>query len=994
MIDGRVVATLQRVRGSMVGRYGMALLIAVLAIRFREALSPLVKVSEAPYLFGVTCIALSAWFGGWGAGLLTSLLITLLTELMFIVPHAGGWEDLTASRVLRDFAFLMQGVVISVVIGMLVQARREGLYRTAFQELRVEVTKAILGAGTDERAIEGALRVLAARFRAVAAVAWQSDGTRIVAVGGCVDPGAVAERLAPRDAERLLAEARAFVEQERQPNATLRPAITTAIHSLEPMIAGDRHAPARLAWTVVFPVSVPSDDGPTRITVFELRRGHPFADDPGVLGSLRAVAAEIAQCLRTRAVEGRVRDLSERLADRAQELQAVLDTAPIGIAVSFDERCRRVTVNAAGASIIGTQVTSSSDQELGSHSIEELLPSPLREPMRESMGGCRPIGPIEFVIARPDGSHRSVYQYASPLLDVHGRSRGCVAAFVDISELRAAERAVRDRELAFRRSFECAGVGKAQIDPATGRFQLVNRRLCEMLGRDADQLAGRTLAEMLDVIERERASHLLGRIIDGTDAAASAEYQFRHATGSTVFGETSITAACDASGRVTHIIAVIQDVTDRKIAERELDRYRTRLEELVAARTAALEESHTQLRLSERMAALGTLCAGLGHDMGNLLLPVRLRLEAMTIKGVPPNVEEDVRAIGKCAEYLQRLANGLRLLSLDPERPAAVETTDLTEWWSDVESFLKNCLPRGAELERKFETDLPGVSISRHRLTQAIFNLVQNAGDALKDERQQRGAEGRGTWVRIGAERGRGDATVRITVSDNGAGMAPEVRARCLEPFFTSKARGISTGLGLSLVHGIVQQSGGSIDIDSEPGRGTTFVLTLPASIRGAEHAEATELRPPVRAVVSFTDARLRTYATAVAKTLGCEVDEADGSRLTDLHLEREPRGVVWITEAKTLTASAAETFLHPTGEEALADAIAPHSRKIIAFGEVPDEPIDSPDVQWVEQPAPSVIRRSLRASVTRMAAALDPEMSSGGDDSESVRDAVVRVAP
>ena len=223
------------------------------------------------------------------------------------------------------------------------------------------------------------------------------------------------------------------------------------------------------------------------------------------------------------------------------------------------------------------------------------------------------------------------------------------------------------------------------------------------------------------------------------------------------------------------------------------------------------DDSLTRVRLSERMAALSTLSAGLGHDMGNLLLPIRLRLDAMNTKGVPPDLKEDVDAIAACTDYLQRLANGLRLLSIDPRQVDAAACTNLADWWPDAEPLFRNALPRGVELERSLPANLKPVGLSRHLLTQAIFNLVQNAGHSIAP-----GTTGR---VRVWAESAPQNGMIHVGVTDNGSGMSAEVQARCLEPFFTSKTRGISTGLGLTLVHGIVHQAGGAIEIKSAPGR-------------------------------------------------------------------------------------------------------------------------------------------------------------------------------
>ena len=140
---------------------------------------------------------------------------------------------------------------------------------------------------------------------------------------------------------------------------------------------------------------------------------------------------------------------------------------------------------------------------------------------------------------------------------------------------------------------------------------------------------------------------------------------------------------------------VFRDMSVRRAVEAELARHRDHLEDLVAERTRALEESHHKLRLSERMASLGTLSAGLGHDMGNLLLPVRIRLDALAATASSPERREEISAVRQCVEYLQRLSNGLRLFALDPEREGTGdEATDLAGWWGDVEAFFRSVLPR------------------------------------------------------------------------------------------------------------------------------------------------------------------------------------------------------------------------------------------------------------------------------------------------------------
>jgi anti-sigma regulatory factor (Ser/Thr protein kinase) len=133
-------------------------------------------------------------------------------------------------------------------------------------------------------------------------------------------------------------------------------------------------------------------------------------------------------------------------------------------------------------------------------------------------------------------------------------------------------------------------------------------------------------------------------------------------------------------------------------------------------------------------------------------------------------------------------------------------------------------LPRHVRFECRVEPGL-GVSVPRHRLAQAIFNLVQNAGEAMA------GRESGEVGLRIERWGANGEAgMVRMLVSDDGPGMAPEVLGRCFEPYFSTKGRAIATGMGLGMVKGIIEAAHGTITVDSTPGVGTLFTVLLPAA--------------------------------------------------------------------------------------------------------------------------------------------------------------------
>ena len=311
------------------------------------------------------------------------------------------------------------------------------------------------------------------------------------------------------------------------------------------------------------------------------------------------------------------------------------------------------------------------------------------------------------------------------------------------------------------------------------------------------------------------------------------------------------------------LLLSIADITARKEAEEVLRGHRDRLDALVRERTAEVERASARLRVSERLAALGTLSAGLGHDMGNLLMPIRARLLSLERGSPTSSRDEDLRAVRECLEQIQHLSTGLRMLTAEPESGVSPPAVDVREWWRDVEVLFRNVLPRGVALRHEFDPGVAGVAIEKHHLSQAVFNLVQNAADAMS------GAPRGSVTVRASPA---GPGWVDVAVSDDGPGMTEEVRLHCLEPFFTTKTRGVSTGLGLGLVQGVVNRVKGQISVESEPGKGTTITLRLPsARVPAAPLATRS-------AAVTVLDARVRAYIEEVLTPLGFRhVESAPG---------------------------------------------------------------------------------------------------------------------
>lgn len=252
------------------------------------------------------------------------------------------------------------------------------------------------------------------------------------------------------------------------------------------------------------------------------------------------------------------------------------------------------------------------------------------------------------------------------------------------------------------------------------------------------------------------------------------------------------------------------------------------------------------------MAMVGTLAAGLGHDLRNLLMPVMLRLDVLAAsKELPSAARDDVVSIQASVARLQRLASGLRLLASDPfEHRNEVQQLHLATWWLEVAPLVVDALAPGTRLTADISEELPMLGVPPGVLAQVVMNLVMNARRALAGVASP-------AMTLVG--RTNGLATVQLTVRDNGVGMDEEVRQRCFEPFFTTRPREYATGLGLSTGRSLLQRYGGDLRLHDPDGEaGVAFELTLPVRARTSARASDGDTVTHERGASAGVQVRLR----------------------------------------------------------------------------------------------------------------------------------------
>jgi PAS domain S-box-containing protein len=286
-----------------------------------------------------------------------------------------------------------------------------------------------------------------------------------------------------------------------------------------------------------------------------------------------------------------------------------------------------------------------------------------------------------------------------------------------------------------------------------------------------------------------------------------------------------------------------------------------------------------QLRQAQKMEAVGRLAGGIAHDFNNILTAV-LGTCSLMLRELPPGTQahEDVEEIRRSAERAASLTR--QLLAYSRRQVLRPEVIDLNAVVTDMDRMLRRLIGEDVELVTVLGAGLGPVLADPGQIEQVIANLVVNARDAMARGGRLTVETGNVTLAsgdQPGVEPG---PRVMLAISDSGAGMDETVRAHLFEPFFTTKEVGKGTGLGLATVYGIVKQSGGSITVDSVPGRGTTFRVYLPRAAADAAPVVVLPRRPPQPTATEGAGTVLLAEDEPSVRILACRTLEAHGYRV------------------------------------------------------------------------------------------------------------------
>jgi PAS domain S-box-containing protein len=577
-------------------------------------------------------------------------------------------------------------------------------------------------------------------------------------------------------------------------------------------------------------------------------------DHHDVADRLRAANEALARQAREleREVEERTRqELAAR--EMAARLRAVVDTAVHGVVI-IDGSGKITMFNPAAERLFGFSAA-----ELIGRNVSVLMPAPVADQHDRYIQdyhrtGRRKIIGIgrEVVAQRKDGSTFPIDLAVGEAK--HNGESLFVGVIVDLSERKHAETALR----LWSDAFENAAFGIAIADPGTGTIRVVNRAMAQMHGLGVDEMQGTNICDAYAPEERGRVATLLAAC-DSAGHVAFEALQTRK-DGSAFPTQMDITSVRDSDGTVRYRIASAFDISARRQAE-------------------------DQLRQFLKMEAIGNLTGGMAHDFNNLLGVIIGNLDLARPQLAALGAVDEL--VGDALDAALRGADlTRRLLAFARQQPLLPEPIKLNELIAGMVKLLDRTLGENIEISLDLGADLWTVVADPTQLETSLMNLATNARDAMPKGGRLMIATGNrqldADYAAAHAEVVPGDY-VAIEVSDTGSGIAPETLKRVFEPFFTTKERGKGTGLGLSMVFGFMKQSGGHINIYSEPGAGTTFRLYLPRAAAGERGAAESAAVPLAKAegetVLAVEDnPALRRVVARQLKELGYRVIEADGA--------------------------------------------------------------------------------------------------------------------
>ncbi len=500
----------------------------------------------------------------------------------------------------------------------------------------------------------------------------------------------------------------------------------------------------------------------------------------------------------------RSRDLSEAIVETVRESLVVLDPE---LRVRSANRAFFETFQIPKATAVGVPFFDLTGGWMGSKRLQSVLEEAVRT------GGS--VREYEFEVDLLEGGRKAFVANARPVLAPNESEPLLLLAIDDVTDWRLAGEKLRASETQYRRLFETSREAIWLLDEDSGEILDVNPFALQLFGYSREEFLGKKPWELPLYVDPSRAVARFENLRKaGHTVETGVEMLARDGRQLQIEAVRSVYSA--GSQRIVQ--SNMRDLSDRK-----------RLEE--------------QLRHSQRMESVGRLAGGIAHDFNNILNIISAYATLLARGKDPSKVVQSTDAIEKAVQRGAALVR--QLLTFARKEEGKFESVDVNGLVREVASMIRETFPKSVLVKLELAPELPRIKADPSQLHQALLNLSVNARDAMPDGGvftfRTNLVDGRSAPLL--ADRPHEDSYVCITASDTGVGMDAETQNRIFEPFFTTKGREAGSGLGLSVMYGVVESHAGSIAVESEPGKGSRFSLYLPA-IPFAEAREMPRLRP------------------------------------------------------------------------------------------------------------------------------------------------------
>jgi PAS domain S-box-containing protein len=482
-----------------------------------------------------------------------------------------------------------------------------------------------------------------------------------------------------------------------------------------------------------------------------------------------------------------VRNLTER--KRAEEqFRLVVESSPSGM-LMVDKSGTILLVNRQIEQLFGYERA-----ELIGQSVEMLVPQRMRShhagdrdeffvhSESRAMGKGRDLNGV-----RKDGQEFPLEIGLNPIRTQDGMR--VLASVVDISGRKRAEQALQRERDFIAAVLETAGALVVVLN-RDGRILRFNRACEKTTGYSTEEVLGRHVWDLFVIPEEVDAVKAVFERLRGGEPRNDYENYWKGKDGFLRRISWSNTVLTDPSGTVDYVVASGLDITDFK-------------------------HMQEQLRKTERIAELGTLASGMAHEIGTPMNVILGRAEYLLQRTADEGMKKGLATIVTQIERITKVMN--QLLVFARRKAPDRQVVDLGEIVEDsLEMFQERMTHGRITVEKAIEADRPSIQADRDQLIQVLINLVTNSLHAMPE----------GGRLRVSLDRE--NNYVRLGISDTGHGMPEEIRSKVFEPFFTTKDFGKGTGLGLTVVKGIIEEHGGTIAVESTVDKGTTFWIRLP----------------------------------------------------------------------------------------------------------------------------------------------------------------------